>query len=650
MQSSGNGVASNSQDDEIPLSEINVLAGHVADAVMLQLHNRLKRMEDNLALLVDRTPPEAVERSEAEGDAAEVRAEATRLASSGATAPGAVAEAPAAELGSPQRDYMDDLLADQDRLVLDAQQSLNSHLQTRKGRESPVQPARLSGEAATRPPGARTNSKGRSAAKGSGPQAGAKPAVGQLTFDVDGLGPQAPPAGQQLARKLAYEQAEQGADQAELVVPVATVSASKESRASKMQKVEKHKGRQSAQRDIGPRAALPSWVRKLQEPDRTGYLAEVLAGKWFDRLSLLIIVANMYVAVWSADLTALVGEQDLPKWFTTADLFFTGYFVMELLLKLWVHRLYFFTNEDWAWNWFDTFIVVMAVVEIALTRFTQMGVDLTFARVCRMLRVQKSFRALKAVRFLTEFRLMINCVLGSMVPLLWTTVLLFSFIAVFSLVFLQATTEYMLDHRDDIDQHTRHMLEKHFSSVSAAMVSLLACVTGGEDWSRMYDLLARTGWAYALVFLFFVVFFLMSFFNITTSLFVDQALKLSRPDHEARMLEKWREDITASADLRAMISHMDKDKSGKVNRAEWMRMVEEPDVVAHFELADLDIKDANDFFDAVVSLTGNDEIDIETFVESCMKVKGAASSIDLQIVLFQVRAMRQMLDNLMKVE
>merc|ERR1712156_49479 len=134
---------------------------------------------------------------------------------------------------------------------------------------------------------------------------------------------------------------------------------------------------------------------------------------------------------------------------------------------------------------------------------------------------------------------MINCVLGSMVPLGWMAVLLFAFITVLSLIFIQGATQYLID-TPDLPDESKELMYQHFGSVPVTMVTLLQAVTGGEDWGRIYVLLKPVGFFYSQIFLFFVVFFLMSFFNITTSLFVDQALKLSRPDHEQRMLEKWK--------------------------------------------------------------------------------------------------------------
>merc|ERR550532_3057363 len=104
--------------------------------------------------------------------------------------------------------------------------------------------------------------------------------------------------------------------------------------------------------------------------------------------------------------------------------------------------------------------------------------------------------------------------------------------------------------------------------------------------------------------------------------------------------------MNAASDLRNMLNCVDEDDSGVITREEWLKMAERQDVITYFELAEIDIKDAHEFFDAVATLTGCSEISIDAFVEGCMKVKGAATSIDLQVLSFQVKEIRSMLEDL----
>jgi len=241
--------------------------------------------------------------------------------------------------------------------------------------------------------------------------------------------------------------------------------------------------------------------------------------------------------------------------------------------------------------------------------------------------------------------LMINCVLGSMVPLMWVSILLFGILMVFALIFMQGATQFLIENPLGNEMHRDKMI-RYFGNIQDSMMTLLMGVTGGEDWGHIFEVLKPAGQLYAAAFVFFVVFFLLSFFNITTSLFVDQALKLSRPDNDVRLMQKWREDMAVANDLKLTIASLDENENGLVTRDEWLRMSELKEVRTYFEIADLEIKDANEFFDAVANMTGSDEVDVDSFVEGCMKVKGAATSVDQQVLLFQIRDIKTMLEEL----
>eukprot|EP00929_Paragymnodinium_shiwhaense_P025158 TRINITY_DN15283_c0_g1_i2.p1 TRINITY_DN15283_c0_g1~~TRINITY_DN15283_c0_g1_i2.p1 ORF type:complete len:131 (-),score=33.08 TRINITY_DN15283_c0_g1_i2:335-727(-) len=55
----------------------------------------------------------------------------------------------------------------------------------------------------------------------------------------------------------------------------------------------------------------------------------------------------------------------------------------------------------------------------------------------------------------------------------------------------------------------------------------------------------------------------------------------------------------------------------------------------------IDIKDTELFFHMIRTTTGADEIDLEAFVGSCLRVKGDATSIDLHTLAFENKMMFQ---------
>lgn len=55
----------------------------------------------------------------------------------------------------------------------------------------------------------------------------------------------------------------------------------------------------------------------------------------------------------------------------------------------------------------------------------------------------------------------------------------------------------------------------------------------------------------------------------------------------------------------------------------------------------IDIKNAETFFQMLVELQGESTIDANTFANACVRMKGAATSIDLQTVMFTTHLMNQ---------
>merc|ERR1719189_1910743 len=109
-----------------------------------------------------------------------------------------------------------------------------------------------------------------------------------------------------------------------------------------------------------------------------------------------------------------------------------------------------------------------------------MKVDMSYLRMCRVLKISKILRSFKAFRFLAELRLMAECVLGSMISMLWACTFLCLVLLIAALVFVQSMTHVRAT--IDPDHALREDADQWFSSVLGAMLVLLQSTTGGEDW------------------------------------------------------------------------------------------------------------------------------------------------------------------------
>lgn len=319
-----------------------------------------------------------------------------------------------------------------------------------------------------------------------------------------------------------------------------------------------------------------------------------------------------------------------------AEAFFVYWYVVEVLIKLVVHRMYFFTNNDGPWNIFDLLVVLWSGLDWLLQGMSVgQAVDIRFVRVCRVLRVSKILRIFRAFRFLFELRLMVSCVLGSLVPLMWAIILLLLVLMMFSLVFVECMIDYQREHPDmPVDRVLE--IDRYFGSVMMTMIILFQCTTGGEDWAPIYQLVSEAGSLYSFLFLFFITFFVFAFFNIVTSIFVDKAMNLAQHDIEFTRLERTQEEMEKARDLRQMIQHFDQDGSGTISRSELVEISKDQRIRDRFEMYELNIKDADHLFTTVSDLVGVQELDIDTFVAGWLKMKGYATSIDQQAIILQM--------------
>eukprot|EP00438_Fugacium_kawagutii_P004611 Skav229002 [mRNA] locus=scaffold127:334407:334853:+ [translate_table: standard] len=117
------------------------------------------------------------------------------------------------------------------------------------------------------------------------------------------------------------------------------------------------------------------------------------------------------------------------------ELLLASFYVIELALKLLVHRLYFFCNDEMAWNIFDFILVVFTVVENILVFGS--GVNLGFLRLLRLCKIVKILRVFRTLRFFSELRLMLDCVLGSLKNCFWCLMMLLFVVYLFALLLQQ---------------------------------------------------------------------------------------------------------------------------------------------------------------------------------------------------------------------
>jgi len=156
----------------------------------------------------------------------------------------------------------------------------------------------------------------------------------------------------------------------------------------------------------------------LQEPLRSGCLAEFVRSYLFTFLTVAIIILNSLFTIYATNRTIQLNTETETPAMQVIESSFLGIYCIELMLKLSVHGVYFFLNAESKWNIFDFALVTFAIADHVLKSAMDMeSLDLTFMRTLRLLKLSKVLRMFRAMRFFAELRLMLDCVAGSVLSL-----------------------------------------------------------------------------------------------------------------------------------------------------------------------------------------------------------------------------------------
>jgi len=402
-------------------------------------------------------------------------------------------------------------------------------------------------------------------------------------------------------------------------------------------------------RQTGVIVKFLDWLILVEEPKRDDPLGRFVEGPTFRWLCSCVILLNAWYVIYEANYEIQhlqTGPSDFMK---VMEVIFFGFYALEILLKLVVHRAYFFVSGDCSWNFFDLILVLTSAVELVLTLLLWDGgakkgaLNFQFMRAYRLLKMSKIIRILRVVHFFSDIALMLNCILASLETLAGCLIMICFFLYFFSLFFVQMTTVYLNDVNLVISDEEKDRLLALFGSTQDTALTLFQSTTGGVDWKDVYTMLKPVGWAAQSAFIFYIAFFVVVAWNVITSTFMEKAARLAQPDVDSLMLDKHHQDVMDARHLSEVFSHLDSDHSGNISAAEFLAMTQDPTFLEFMQVRGIDIKDAKMFFNMLVSACRHDEVDISTFIGSCLRMKGLATSIDLHTLGFEVKTIHKRL-------
>jgi len=183
--------------------------------------------------------------------------------------------------------------------------------------------------------------------------------------------------------------------------------------------------------------------------------------------------------------------------------------------------------------------------------------------------------------------------------------------------------------------------------VTRAMSALYFAATSGDSWSYQALPLWHAGMQYYGLFFFYIGFCLFVVMNSLTALFVDGVFEQAEKDRHMIVQDLLNKKSAFTNKLLTLFQELDADCSGEVSHSEFCGHLQDPRLRAFAESMDLEVNDLEQFF-SILSNGGRNEIDLESFVIGCIKLRGNAKSIDLLDLMTSQRRVNNDLGKFMK--
>ena len=199
------------------------------------------------------------------------------------------------------------------------------------------------------------------------------------------------------------------------------------------------------------------------------HVRDVIESKVFSAAMLTIIFVNTFLIALQTDQMA----QMKADWYlSVVDNVFLGIYILELILKFYVHRSRFFKS---GWNNFDLFIVLasfMEYIQFAVQSFSTLNPKiLRVLRVFRAVRAVRALRVLRTISFLKNLQVIVSTLLNS-IPAMGSIILLLFLVSyVFAIMGVRMFRETM---------------PSKFGSMYTASFTLFQLITL-DDWFELYD-------------------------------------------------------------------------------------------------------------------------------------------------------------------
>jgi len=365
-------------------------------------------------------------------------------------------------------------------------------------------------------------------------------------------------------------------------------------------------------------------------------LGRAVSSHYFSFCIMTLIFINLVLLGIEVDVSASLGQNDIPRWFETVNFVIVAIFLLELLLKMYTRGCHaFFAGDDGGWNIFDLCIVVVSLLESVIS--SQM--ELSHLRVMRFARLVKTLRGVRVMRllhYISALRTLARSILNTMRSLFWTLVLLLLAFYSFALIFTQAVVDHCrleaVIQTGDPNAiplcSSSSRLDRYWSSIPQSMLTLFMSITGGLSWIDALEALTSFSFFALTFFVIYIVITVFAVLNVVTGVFCNTAIESAAADKEIAAITQLKKQQDLSQSLHEIFDEMDVDNSNTITLDEFRDALSSTKLSNFLESLGISTADAWTLF-ALMDVDQSGDIEVDEFVSTCMDVNGPAKSYQI---------------------
>eukprot|EP00929_Paragymnodinium_shiwhaense_P118102 TRINITY_DN897_c0_g1_i1.p1 TRINITY_DN897_c0_g1~~TRINITY_DN897_c0_g1_i1.p1 ORF type:complete len:632 (-),score=110.65 TRINITY_DN897_c0_g1_i1:638-2416(-) len=368
---------------------------------------------------------------------------------------------------------------------------------------------------------------------------------------------------------------------------------------------------------------------------------EIVRHPGFEPCFAIMILVNSVITFLEVHMSLESATAEAPAVFTPVGHLMGAIFLVELLLRIAAQRRAFFSSSNFSWNCFDLSLVASWLVEFVVdivhasgsSKASSQNSGLSNMRLFRILRIARLIRLLRIariLRFVRALNLLILSILTTLRSLVWASVLLLLIIFTFAIYICQNVADSIRDcTRDDCTMDPE--LARYWGTVPTASLSLFQIISGGKNWDDVARPLMELSGFLLGVLLIFIVFAQFAVLNVVTGVFCQAAVESAQRDRELMvhsMHAKKKQIVAAISEQFTTMFRASGKSHGALTVEAFEEYVNAKSVQEHFALLEIDTSDAFMLFQ-LIDEDASGTIDVEEFVDGCLRLKGTARSIDL---------------------